>query len=130
MTGFLYLRIGPIENPCENGNETGFHKRHSFNLCANIGFCRKTISVQLLSHNYFISEVVIKFMTGNLIKIHSELLVRTSSHTCWFIYPVFTIPFRPVCRALITKGTNDVLRKDSCNETPNVFICRDRCHVR
>lgn len=89
-----------------------------------------SISVQLLSHNYFISEVLIKFMTGKLIKIHTELLVRTSSHMCWFIYPVFTIPFRPVYRALITKGANDVLRKDSCNETPNVFICRDRCHVR
>jgi len=69
-------------------------------------------------------------MTGNLIKIPTELLVRTSSHMCRFIYPVFSIPFRPVYRALITKGTSDVLLKDSCNETPNVFICRDRCHVR
>jgi len=41
-------------------------------------------------------------MTENLIKIHTALLVRTSSHICRFIYPVFTIPFRPVYRALIT----------------------------
>jgi hypothetical protein len=42
--------------------------RHSFNFCSNIGFCRK-----ILSHNYFLSEVI-EFMTGHLIKIHSELL--------------------------------------------------------
>ena len=119
-------------NPCENSNATGCHKRHIFfSLLREYWVLQEDfISMQRLSHNYFLSEVVIEFMTGNLIKIHTEPLVRTSGHMCQFIYPVFIIRLGPVYRALITKGTSDVLRRDSCNETPDVFICRDRCNVR
>jgi hypothetical protein len=37
-----------------------------------------------------------EFMTVHLIKIYTELSVRTGIHMCKSIYPVFTNPFKQV----------------------------------